>query len=254
MIAEERQAYIANAVKARKYCSIQQIAEELSVSVATIRRDMQVLEKQKKLRLTWGGAKYVSSGSAPEPAYNVKTGLNYEEKVRIGHAACELIHPGQNILLDTGTTVRQMTEGLRQMEDLTIATNDICIAAELVQNTRINLCMLGGLVRKGYYTTTGFWTYQALESMHFDHLFLSCDSIDFINGCSITNAEEITIKQCMIDVSNECTLLVDHSKFETTALFRMCPIERIQTIITGRELDEKIARSYRTSGIHIIQV
>ena len=131
MLPEQRLAYITNSVRQQKYCSIQQLAKDAGVSAATIRRDLQYLSSQEQVRLTRGGAMHVLTNAAQEPAYAVKSTLNYEEKTRIGLAACKLVHPGETILLDTGTTVYQMTPGLKEMDNITVVTNDVRIAAEL---------------------------------------------------------------------------------------------------------------------------
>jgi len=78
--------------------------------------------------------------------------------------------------------------------------------------------------------------------------------VDAVAGCSITNGEEIQIKQQMINASNECTLLADHSKFESIAFMRFCPIDRIQTIITDAAVDPKIVKNYESIGVHMMVV
>lgn len=252
MLPEQRLAYITNSVRQQKYCSIQQLAKDAGVSAATIRRDLQYLSSQEQVRLTRGGAMHVLTNAAQEPAYAVKSTLNYEEKTRIGLAACKLVHPGETILLDTGTTVYQMTPGLKEMDNITVVTNDVRIAAELATSPGLSLCILGGQVRQGHYTTTGFWTQQSLENLHVDRMFLSCDAVDLNAGCSITNAEEIIIKQKMIQASNECNLLADHSKFESIAFMKLCNLEKVHSIITGDELDAAIVKGYRALGINMI--
>ena len=254
MLPEQRHAHIVNSVKKNKYCSIQQLAQEVGVSVATIRRDLQVLAADKQIRLTRGGAKHVMANAVQEPAYSVKSSLSSDEKLRIGQAACRMVRPGETILLDTGTTVYQMVAGLRTMENVTVVTNDVRIASELAMCPGLNVCILGGMLRKGHYTATGFWTQQALESLHVDHLFLSCDAVDAMAGCSITNSEEILIKQHMINASNECTLLADHTKFESIAFMRFCPIDRVQNIITDSAVDPKIVKNYESIGVRMTVV
>lgn len=254
MLPEQRLAYITQAVKQHKYCSIQELASRTGVSHATIRRDLQTLAAGDQVRLTRGGAMYVLTNTAQEPAYNIKSTLQADEKIRIGHAACGLIHSGETILIDTGTTTYQMIPSLKEMQHVTVVTNDVLIAAELAPCAGLDLCMLGGQVRPGHYTTIGFWTNQALENLHVDRGFLSCDSVDIKGGCSITNAEEIQIKQQMINASNECNLLVDHTKFNSIAFMRLCPLKKIHSIITGKELDASIVREYEALGIQMILV
>ena len=251
MLAEQRLAYILNEVKQNNFCTIQQLAQGARVSPATIRRDLQTLASQDRVRLTRGGAMDKMANTAEEPEYAVKSMLNLEEKTRIAAEACRLIHPGETILLDTGTTVYQMIQGLRQIENITIVTNDVRIAAELAMYPEISLCMLGGQVRKNYYTTTGLWTQQALESLHVDKCFLSCDAVHLLSGCSITNVEEIAGKLSMMKASNECVLLADHSKFQSIAFMRLCDLTRFQSVITGSELDRRIAQEYLDAGIRL---
>ena len=76
--------------------------------------------------------------------------------------------------------------------------------------------------------------------------------MDLNAGCSITNAEEIIIKQKMIQASNECNLLADHSKFESIAFMKLCNLEKVHSIITGDELDAAIVKGYRALGINMI--
>ncbi|NLV58383.1 MAG: DeoR/GlpR transcriptional regulator [Clostridiales bacterium] len=254
MLPEERQELITHEIKKSKYCSIVDLSTRLNVSTATIRRDLQALSASNVIRLTRGGAAYVFANTVQEPAYTVKSALHLEEKERIGLAACRLVKPGETILLDTGTTVFQMTPGLREIQNLMVATNDVLIASELASCANVSLCVLGGLVRKGYYTTTGFWTQQALESMHVDRFFLSCDAVDISGGCSITNSEEILVKQLMLNACNECYLLADHTKFESVAFIRVCGVERLRGIITGRELSQKTRQEYEAMGVQMILV
>lgn len=254
MLPEQRLAYITNAVKQKRYCSIHQLAEEINVSRATIRRDLQLLADQDVLQITRGGAMRKTANASAEPEYMVKNALHQEEKSRIGRAACKLVQPGETLLLDTGTTVYHMISGLQQMENLIIVTNDIRIASELAAFPSLTLCMLGGMVRKGHYTTTGVWTQTALESLHVDRVFLSCDAVDLAMGCSITNSDEILIKQSMIKAAHDCVLLVDHSKFESMAFMGLCDLDKISCIITGKELDAKTVQDYRSAGIQMILV
>lgn len=254
MLPKQRLACIANTIKQQKYCSVQQLADEVHVSNATIRRDLQLLANQDIIQLTRGGAMHKSANASAEPDYMVKSSLNREEKKRIGAAACAMIRLGETILLDTGTTVYQMTQSLQQMENLTIVTNDVRIVAELAVCPALTLCILGGIIRKGHYTTTGVWAQSALENLHVDRVFLSCDAVDLNMGCSITNSEEILIKQSMIKAGDSCVLLVDHSKFESMAFMRLCNLDKINCIITGKELDDRIVQEYRAAGIKIMLV
>lgn len=254
MLPEQRLEYILQIINEQNYCSVQQLTDATGASISTIRRDLQILEKQHLIQLTRGGAMQYQKSLALEPEYSIKSKLNHDEKIRIGQAAAAMIQPGETIILDTGTTVYQMIPAISQINGITVVTNDVRIACDLSIHKNLNICMIGGHVRKGYYTTTGIWTQQALENLHTEHLFLSCDAVSSSAGCSITNSEEIIPKQCMLRASKTHVLLVDHTKFEMVAFMHLCSLEQIHTILTGKELDPAIARRYQSIGVNVICV
>lgn len=254
MLQEERLISIVSLVQKHRFCSVPQLSEWLNVSQATVRRDLTQLAKQAQIRLTRGGAMENHQSPVQEPAYDTKLNLNLEEKIRIGQAAVSLIGPGDMVLMDTGTTVLQMCSAMKALQNVTVATNDIRTASELARSAGILLHMLGGSVRKGHYTTTGIWTQSALEGLHVDKLFLSCDAVDLEGGCTITNAEEVTVKQAMIRASTHVILLADHSKFQSAAFMRLCAVQSIGTLITGAELDKQLAQRYSEAGVHLMLV
>lgn len=255
-VKEERLAQITEQVRQYRFCSVQQLSQHTGASPATIRRDLQDLSQNNQIRLTRGGAMDIRWGATQEPTYDIKKKRNLEEKARIGRSACTYINPGDTVIMDTGTTLLQMAMTLSSSDtrNVTVATNDISCAMELAKNQLISLHMLGGLIREGYYTALGCWTQYALEGLHVDKLFLSCDAIGLVSGCTITNVEEIAIKQAMIKASQERTLLCDHTKFMVTAFMRLCDIGMIHRIITGKEIDPQIVSGFTDAGVEMVLV
>ena len=258
MLQQERLAHIVSLVREHRFCSVQQLARWANVSQATIRRDLLALSQNDQVRLTRGGAMSVPEGTFQEPAYEIKYNLHLDEKIRIGREACRHIRAGETLLLDTGTTVLQMAIAMNEQQNdwqnLTVATNDLRTACELSRIPSLSLHMLGGVVRKGHYTTMGCWTQTALDTLHADKGFLSCDAVDIASGLTITNVEEVAIKQSMLQAASERILLCDHAKFQAAAFMRLCSLERIQRIITGRELSEDIVAQFREAGIDMVLV
>lgn len=258
MLQQERFNRIVALVNEHHFCSVHKLAQQTGASPATIRRDLQYLSSQEQIRLTRGGAMRSQESPVQEPAYDIKTALNLDEKRLIGREAVKYISPGETLLMDTGTTVLQMAiamaETQRDWQDINVAVNDVREAYELCRIADLTLHMLGGTIRKGHYTTMGRWTQSALEGLHADKCFLSCDAVDLQNGLSITNAEEVDSKQMMISASREIILLCDHSKFGLRAFMRLCPLESVHHIITGKELDPVIVRRFEDMGIEMTLV
>ncbi len=258
MLRQERFSRIVSLINEHHFCSVHQLAQQTGASPATIRRDLQQLAAQEQIRLTRGGAMRNQESSVQEPAYDIKTALNLDEKLRIGTEAIKYIEPSDTILIDTGTTTLQMaiamTEAQRDWQGVNVAVNDVREAYELCRIPNLSLHMLGGTVRQGHYTTLGRWTQSALEGINADKCFLSCDAVDLQGGLSITNGEEVSSKQMMLSASREVYLLCDHSKFGLRAFMHLCHVEKVGHIITGRELNPAVVRRFEDVGIEMVLV
>jgi DeoR family transcriptional regulator, fructose operon transcriptional repressor len=251
MLIEERLIEIENIIKKKKFCSIIELSEKFSISKATIRRDLQILSDKNVLRLVRGGATSLVTGTALEPVYSIKKDVNHEEKVRIGKSAAKLVNDGETIIIDSGSTLVEMSLALKDRKNITIATNDILIANGLLDSHDINLTVIGGDIRKNYNTLYGYIALLALEHINADKVFLGVDAIDCYKGCMITNTEEVILKKAMMQAAKERIIICDHSKFTNVAFLKLCQINEIDRIITGRELDNKIYESFVEEGVNI---
>ncbi|HWQ79690.1 MAG TPA: DeoR/GlpR family DNA-binding transcription regulator [Anaerovoracaceae bacterium] len=250
MIRDERLAKIGDYIEKSRYVNIHELVAEFSVSKATIRRDLEILAASGEIQLTHGGAKYVREAESERP-YDEKRKANNDEKSRIGKAACDLIRDGHTIILDTGTTTREMVRYLLNLQNIHVITNDVMIAAELAANTAIDITLTGGSIRKGYYTLRGYYAEDFIKQLHADILFLSLDSIDSTFGGAILNIDEVATKQRMINAADLVVTLCDHTKYESKALMKVCELSEIDLFITGRELREETQRNFEEKGYHL---
>ncbi len=249
MLKTERLEKIEDFVNQNKYVTITELTKKFGVSKATVRRDLLELEEEKKIVLARGGVMSKQKGTTFEPPYAEKQRINNAEKQRIAKAACALVEQGDMIMLDSGTTIFELTEFMFDVKGVSIATSDLMVAMGLTKYSDINTILIGGgPVRKGYYTIIGHYAEHMLSQLHFDKAFMAVDSIDVVHGGMITNMDELTLKTRMIEASNEVIILCDHSKFESTAFVSFCSIENISKIITGRELKPEIYRKFIDAG------
>lgn len=251
MLPEERLVEIKNIVNQNKFCSINEISETFNISKATARRDLKTLADKNVLKLTRGGAMSLVAGTTHEPPYVIKKSINHDEKIRIGKRAGELVNEGETIVLDSGSTLVEMARTITDMKNLTIATNDILIAYELASEKNIDLTVIGGMVRKNYYTMQGYFAQQALENINADKVFLGVDALDCNKGCMVTNMEELVIKKAMMESAKEKIIICDHSKFSNVAFLKLCELKNIDTLITGKELDHAIYNQLHEEGLNI---
>jgi len=232
MLQAERAEKILQFINEKGFVKTTELIELCKVSKPTIIRDLQVLEKEGAIIRTHGGAKSVKKGTNFEPKQSLKEQIANESKKQIAKVAKQYIFPGETILLDSGTTTLMLANELKDMENITVITNDIKVAMVLAENDGIELVVLGGQKRKGVYSLIGPITEMLTSQFHVDKVFLTADAIHIHKGITNSNIEESSVKKAFIDICKERFLLVDSSKFSSISFFKIADIFEVQTIIT----------------------
>jgi DeoR/GlpR family transcriptional regulator of sugar metabolism len=147
-----------------------------------------------------------------------------------------------------------MARYLNDFRDILVATNDVRIAATLTHAENLTVTVIGGSLRKNYFTLTGYFAEMIMKDLCFDIAFLGIDAISLKGGLMITNMEEVQIKRKIIQASNKVVVLCDHSKFEIESFLNICGFNDVHMIITGKEVDEKIYKNYVDAGINLVLV
>lgn len=251
MLREERLERIEEYVNLNRYVSLDDLKERFGISRSTIRRDLDYLIESNRIAATRGGASTVNRGTKFEPSYLEKVKLNFDEKRRIAKAAVDHISPGDTIFLDSGTTATQMTEFISGISEVYVATNDLMTATALISCPNVALTVIGGDIRKGFYTTYGHFAASVLENYHFDKAFLCVDAFSIQHGAMITNTDEVDVKRAIVKASSEVIVLCDHTKFGRNAFVSVCPPSLIDHVITGTELSADQHRSILDNDISI---
>lgn len=250
MIRDERINRMKAYINTQQYVSMTELMSKFNISKATVRRDLEMLAQENEICLLRGGARKKDDVNR-ELMYSEKLGRNREEKKRISQCAAEMIQEGQTVFIDTGVTTREMIPYLCSLRNVHVVTNDVWIAAHITTNTDIKVSVPGGNIRRGYYTIKGHEAEQFLSKLYVDIAFVSIDAIDRKFGCSITNNDEVNIKQKVISNSSKAVILADHSKFGTVASWKVCEIEDIDLYITGTELSKEEVEYYKKMNIPV---
>lgn len=254
MLKDERIDRMAAYINSQQYVTVEELVEKFNVSKATVRRDLKILDQQGLICLSHGGARKKDVAVEQELLYSEKMNRNRFEKERICQYAANMIQEGQTIFLDTGVTTREMIPYLCEMHNIYVVTNDIWIAAHIVANTDIKVSIPGGNIRRGFYTIIGPEAEMFMDNLYVDIAFVSIDAVDSRFGCSISNNEEVSIKQKIISHSQKTVIIADHSKFETIASWRVCLMENIDIFVTGKELPDSIAEYYKKLDLKVKMV
>lgn len=226
------------------------LAKKFNVSMETIRRDLNELEEEKLIRRVHGGAVLYTEHGV-EPNYNYRTATNYEDKINIARKASEMVKDGDSIIVDIGTTTLEMVKFLKDRKNLTVITNSMKIAMELMGEKEITVIFIGGKVRSGDGSTSGFWAEEMVSNFHADKLFLGVGAIMSDYGVMDYHIEETNLRRCYIKCAEQVIALADYSKFGLKALNQVCKIEDLDYIITDDKTDKKMLRDIKEKGVQV---
>ncbi len=220
------------------YVSAAELADRFGVNASTIRRDLEALAQEGHLKRTHGGASLVS-GAADIP-YAQKIQAEIAEKQAIAQYARTLVHDGDAIFLDSGSTTHELALRLNDAVDLTVATNDLRIARVLSDYPRVRLLVTGGEQLSSTYTLAGDRAVEFVEQIRVDTTFLGADALSASAGMTNTNAVEIPLKRAMIAAAHQVVVLADSSKFGRQALMKVCELAELGLVITDAALADAV--------------
>ena len=252
-----RRALILQKLKKQASVSVTELHEEFGVSEVTIRKDLNDLFDRNLLIRTRGGAiSCSSSANKDDMPINNKRFFNIREKQAIGRLAASLIEEGNTIMLDSGTTTLEIARNLGRFQRLTIITNALNVATELLKYKRFNVILLGGNLREPSLSTVGPVAESNLKIFYCDKLFLGVDSFNIECGLSTPNIEEANINQVMLSMASEVVAVFDSSKVNKRSFAFIAPVDKIDVIVTDSNLPANVRTQLKSMDIklHIADV
>lgn len=249
----ERKQSILDCLKKDNRIYVSELSVKFGVSEVTIRKDLQELESKGLLQRVHGGAT-VMDKVAIEPCLDELQQINMEEKRAIAKVAYSYITDNDTVLLDCSTTTRELAHLIRTGErrNLTIITTALQISQELAYSDDIQVVQIGGNIRRSLYTAMGPLATAALQSLHTDKAFIGVNGIDPGVGLTTQNMLESEIKQHIINASTQSFLLADASKMRKIALSVICPINRVDYIITNDSISPAFVRQLKDCGVEVV--
>ena len=247
MLKEERLDFIINHLKSNQSVKLGQLSEALAVSEDTVRRDIEGLAKNGLLTKVRGGA---IPHSPNAHSFQERIHVSENEKIMIAQKALPLIKPGDTILLDGGTTTYALA-GLLDIP-LTIITNNVPVAALLAGRKNLEVIMTGGRILSDSQTTAGAYAIRLLEQSHVDICFLGICSLHHKIGVTSNDFFDSEMKRAMVNCSDRIVALTGHDKIGTSEAYKICPIDKLDTIITEINPDNELFEPYRLRNIQIL--
>lgn len=235
---DERKQAILDRLAENKRVYVSDLSQEFDVSEVTIRKDLKELEERGELRRVHGGATGVAhSKVAVESTLDELIQIHMAEKRAIAKAAYERISDGDALLLDASTTTRELAHLLAESKhkNITVITTALQIAQELAPCEHIQVIQIGGIIRRSLLTAMGPMATQALRGLHADKAFIGVNGVDIQVGLTTQNMLECEIKHHMIESATQSFVLADSSKMCCIALGVICPVSRVDYIVTDAE-------------------
>lgn len=251
MLAQERYNVILEMLEMNKIVKVPELCEKFNVSIETVRRDLEFLEQEGKLKRVYGGA-VLNNKSSAEPSYNTRSTKNAKEKVTIGKKTAELISDGETLMIDLGTTTLEVARHLKNKKNLTVITNCMTIAQELVDVPTFRVILPGGILRPNELALSGFISEQFMKEFNVDKTIIGVGGITIETGVSDYHLEETRVRKIMIEKGKQIIAVADHSKFGIKALVNVCSINEVDVIVTNDKLKSSIANEYIEQGIKVI--
>ena len=253
MHESERHRIILSAIQDRPVVTVIELCNMTAASEATIRRDIATLHVQKRLRRVRGGAESINPpqfvGLAGRP-FSVNEVLHAKQKQAIARAAVKLCDDGDSIIINGGTTTFQMVHPLAGRR-LQIFTNSFPIAEHLLKHSKNTITLSGGTIYREQNIILSPFDNDVTRNVYAKRMFMSAHGlapIGLMEGDPLLAQAE----QKLIGQADELIVLVDSSKFAKRSSLVLCPLRRIDTVITDEGISDKAAAMLEAADVTLI--
>ncbi|MFE3996892.1 DeoR/GlpR family DNA-binding transcription regulator [Streptomyces goshikiensis] len=265
MTRKERWQTLLDLLVERGELEVEPAAEALGVSAATVRRDLDQLAEQQLLVRTRGGA--VPHGVSYELPLRYRTSRRAAEKRRISEAVAALIVPGEVIGLTGGTTTTEVARTLAGRADLaapagpaagspalTVVTNALNIAGELVIRPQFKIVLTGGVARPQSYELTGPLAQGVLGQLTVDTAVVGVDAFDPADGAATRHEDEAAMNRLLCERARRVVIAADSSKLGVRAFARICATSAVDVLVTDTGLSDAGAEPFESAGVEVVRV
>lgn len=231
----ERQEKILEILREKKSCSVAELAKTLCFSEATIRRDLNALNREMKVRKTFGGAVICERYSSEVPIA-VRRSENAAVKERLCRSAATLLHDNMTVFFDASNTIEYLLPYLAQYRGLTVVTNNPDIPAKL-SGTDVTVYSTGGKYLHHSNAYVGEFARNTVRGVNADLMFFSARGLS-LDGKLTTSSTEEDVHKIMIENAAKTCLLVDSSKVGKCFSFTFGTLSDVDIVITDKPLPE----------------
>lgn len=251
MFAEERKSKILDSLNKYGKVKVCDLSKTYEVSEVTIRRDLQELEEAELIKRVHGGA-VLNDNTKFEPTFSEKIDKFYDEKESVAKLAASMILEGDTIVLDAGTTTLNIARHITA-KNITVLTNSVDIAFELVKKQHVEVIVTGGTLRWETRALVGPVADNTFKNFRVDKAFVGANGVCIINGLTTPNIVEASTKREMIKIARKNIVVCDHTKFNKVSFAKIVDLDSIDLIITDNQLDDEILEKFQEKYVKIIK-
>jgi DeoR/GlpR family transcriptional regulator of sugar metabolism len=248
MLTTHRKHQILSILKKQGQVIAKEVSQAMGVSEDTIRRDLREMAQEGLLQRVHGGALPSSPAVAD---FAGRERITPEGKVAIGRVAAKMIQPGQVVILDGGTTARQVARHIPLDLKATIVTHSPTIALELINHLNIEVILIGGRLFRHSVVAVGAPAIEAIAQIHADTYFMGVTGVHPKAGLTTGDYEEAAVKRALSHAAAETIVLASSEKLNAASPYIVVPLTEISGIITEQSADKALLRPYKKLGITV---
>ncbi|CAI9408712.1 DeoR/GlpR family DNA-binding transcription regulator [Nocardioides sp. T2.26MG-1] len=244
----ERLNWILDRIAADGSVAVGDLAGQLGVSEATVRRDLQSLTRDRLLVRTHGGALARETGE--EVPGRLKAARMQQEKRHIGQAAARLVDDGAVVGISGGTTSVELARELSSRRDLTVVTNAVDVAALLAGRPDLHLIFVGGIVRRSL-EAVGPAAEEMLSRYHLDVVFIGVDGLTVDAGCTTFDEMEAQTDRAFLRQARRRVVIADSSKLGLVTFARIASVDEVTDLVTDAAADAGQVAALERAGLQV---
>jgi DeoR/GlpR family transcriptional regulator of sugar metabolism len=251
LFLEERRQEILDRINQAGRASVAVLSQEFGVSEVTIRADLQALTERNLVIRTHGGAIATLRGPY-ELSLATRRQQQVAEKSRIGAAAAALVADGDAIFLDSSSTALVVAQNLKNCRDLTVITNGLTIAQELIDAPGVMVVLIGGTLRRETASLVGGEDLGKLQRFNIQKGFFGAHGISMAEGLTDVSLAEADVKRALIELCRNVIAVLDATKWGRVGLASFARLEQIQKVITDSHAPADWVVPVQSAGVGVI--